>query len=82
MVYTLLEYLIKDGCLTMWGSRFVANMMFKNVIESHLGVGTKDCVFTFSVDDLKLKAKYEDQLVDANDDKLSEVLKLKDDLPF
>jgi len=83
----LLEYLIKDDCLTMWGSRYISNMMFKNVIESHLGVGTKDCVFTITADDLKLKSKYEDQLVDENDNKLSEVLTEvagvgHDDLPF
>jgi hypothetical protein len=82
----LLENLVNDDCLTMWGSRYIANLMFKRVIESHLGVGTKDCVFTFSADDLKLKSVYEDQLVDDNDNKLSELLTEagvgNDDLPF
>tara|TARA_R110002012_G_scaffold69420_1_gene179687 strand:+ start:498 stop:1748 length:1251 start_codon:yes stop_codon:yes gene_type:complete len=82
----LLESLVNDNCLTMWGSRYIANLMFTRVIESHLGVGTKDCVFTVSVDDLKLKSVYEDQLVDDNDNKLSELLTETgvghDDLPF
>ena len=82
----LLENLVNDDCLTMWGSRYIANLMFKRVIESHLGVGTKDCVFTFSANDLKLKSVYEDQLVDQNDNKLSELLTEagvgNDDLPF
>ena len=82
----LLENLVNDDCLTMWGSRYIANLMFTRVIESHLGVGTKDCVFTVSVDDLKLKSVYEDQLVDDNDNKLSELLTEagvgNDDLPF
>jgi|21_taG_2_1085346.scaffolds.fasta_scaffold07389_3 hypothetical protein len=86
---SLLENLINDDCLTMWGSRYIANLMFKRVIESHLGVGTKNSVFTFSVDDLKLKSVYEDQLVDDNDNKLSEILieagdgfDTNSDLPF
>ena len=82
---TLIKYLIEDKCLTMWTSRFIASTMFNRVIKSHLNVGKRDCVFTICEADLKLKSEYADQLIDENDNKLSELMiagSHNDDLPF
>lgn len=81
----LIRCMVEDKCLTLWSSRFIANAMFKNVLENNFGVGREDTVFTIDVNDLKLKPEFEEQLVGEHDDKLSELITAgghNDDLPF
>ena len=78
----LIKIMCQDKCLTLWSSRFIANAMFKRVLQQNFGAGEKEGVFTLSVDDLKLKSEYECQLIDENDNKLSELIIANYDLPF
>tara|TARA_R110002012_G_scaffold69421_1_gene179696 strand:+ start:498 stop:1697 length:1200 start_codon:yes stop_codon:yes gene_type:complete len=59
----LIKHLHNDNCLTYWGSRHIAKIMFERVVKSHLGLGTDDTAFTLTVDDLQLKSKYEDKFI-------------------
>jgi hypothetical protein len=70
----LIKYMVEDKCLTLWSSRYIANAMFNNVLKNSFQCGKDDSVFTLTVDDLKLKSKYKDQLIDENDKKLSELI--------
>jgi len=82
----LIKCMVEDKCLTLWSSRYIAARMFTNVMENNFGVKQEDTVFTISVDDLKLKPQFEEQLVGEHDDKLSELITAgvshNDDLPF
>tara|TARA_R100000995_G_C3484522_1_gene126354 strand:- start:5044 stop:6297 length:1254 start_codon:yes stop_codon:yes gene_type:complete len=82
----LIKCMVEDKCLTLWSSRYIATRMFTNVLENNFGIKQNDTVFTISVNDLKLKPEFEEQLVGEHDDKLSELITAgvshNDDLPF
>tara|TARA_R100001463_G_scaffold55937_3_gene107767 strand:+ start:4864 stop:6066 length:1203 start_codon:yes stop_codon:yes gene_type:complete len=65
---SIIEKLSKQKLLTLWASRYVAEKLFKNVLVANFGVGTEHCVFTIDVDSLQLIDKYEETLVETQEE--------------
>ena len=64
---TLIKQLIKDDCLTVYASRYIANKMFIGVLQNNFGVGS-GCVFTIDKESLQLKEEYKNELQDSKDE--------------
>ena len=64
---TLVKQLIKDDCLTVYASRYIANKMFIGVLQNNFGVGS-GCVFTIDKESLQLKEEYKNELQDSKDE--------------
>tara|TARA_R110001592_G_scaffold728_4_gene3925 strand:- start:585 stop:1772 length:1188 start_codon:yes stop_codon:yes gene_type:complete len=71
---SIIEKLSEQKLLTLWASRYVAEKLFKNVLIANFGVGTEHCAFSIDVDSLKLIDKYEETLVETQEETFEEVL--------
>ena len=60
----LIKNLVNDKCLNKWSSRYIVNLMFERVINSHLGIGNDRCAFTLTANDIGIIDKYAEECVD------------------